>query len=384
MRRLSAGSRMEDCDGAGLANRDCVQIVGLENSPKYNGVFGVIVGAKIVEKNRWPVLLVQKPFQRKKLSIHSRNLRRNYVCYKDSEFGGMGLFATRNFSLGDIIYIDWPILFTSSGFTNAQFCEELSQQFDELSEDDKNVVLGLAASSQWAPSQLENIYRTNSQDFSGGTVLLPTFSRMNHSCRANAGSNRYFEVRAHTDIVEGEQLFICYRGFPFALKPRDRRQKQLQELWGFTCRCPFCKEGDSPAHKKAWHYVGFMGYGDVVQSINPSRLPEIVQTLEQTLTETGLSYYLQLVYEHEHEEYVITNRPFGQCQELTRKALQQRLKYLPGDGTLYEEVVRNRKLLQMNIRQLREYWTKRRSHEDMRRPDPEKISFAALRDYHEF
>lgn len=73
--------------------------------------------------------------------------------------------------------------------------------------------------------------------------LLPSF--YNHDCDPNAHiiwiDNADAKLKALRDIVEGEELRICYID---ASLDRNARQELLSRGFGFQCNCSRCLHGD--------------------------------------------------------------------------------------------------------------------------------------------
>lgn len=71
--------------------------------------------------------------------------------------------------------------------------------------------------------------------------LFPLGSLVNHACTVNVSKvllNDWVFLRAARDIAPGEELFQHYCDIR---APLSVRQKELSDLFGFTCVCPRCR-----------------------------------------------------------------------------------------------------------------------------------------------
>jgi len=84
--------------------------------------------------------------------------------------------------------------------------------------------------------KIYNIYETNTYSTTGVYLKI---SRINHSCRANAGFEKQ-QVRALYKINAGQEINLSYSVAWLTMK-RQERQKYLLEQMSFVCSCEFCK-----------------------------------------------------------------------------------------------------------------------------------------------
>ncbi|GJE99287.1 SET domain-containing protein [Phanerochaete sordida] len=152
---------------------------------------------------------------------------------------GMGVFATRPFSRGDLVMIESP-LYTAHG----SGVEDLATAIDELSEEDFERMMQLYnCQDDDSHSPAFGIHFTNALGIDSDTsVLCLQISRINHSCDPNlsfawhAESNtaRMFALRP---IAAGEELFHSYRRL--ITFTRAERHERLAPF-GFVCACRTC------------------------------------------------------------------------------------------------------------------------------------------------
>jgi hypothetical protein len=163
---------------------------------------------------------------------------------------GLGAFATRKLSRGDLIHSESPLFSTTSsiGFLDPI---QLVKAFQSLSPEEKEQYLSLKNAFDQNGSgarrdPMFGIYTTNSFSIGDGReAVFIRASRFNHSCSPNArysfnaaiGKIRIYALR-HIDI--GEEILVSYlasRGVYGS--NRANRQKRLTGL-GFTCVCSVC------------------------------------------------------------------------------------------------------------------------------------------------
>ncbi|PSR94391.1 hypothetical protein BD289DRAFT_465861 [Coniella lustricola] len=99
--------------------------------------------------------------------------------------------------------------------------------------------------------RVEKILKTNAFDIDlwdeneyGLFVVFPELSRFNHDCRPNADywfdpSTLVQHIYATRPIAVGEEISLTYID---PLRTRARRQKKLQNVWGFGCSCSLCTQ----------------------------------------------------------------------------------------------------------------------------------------------
>ncbi|TFK65803.1 hypothetical protein BDN72DRAFT_900376 [Pluteus cervinus] len=174
---------------------------------------------------------------------------------------GLGVFATEDLDLGDVIMVDEPFL---SGPRGLETRERLTadgkrdhdyvfrETIEELPETYQRIFWSLHnAKPAYTYTDIGGIIRTN-----GLSITLrpgdPEFVglgkdivRINHSCTPNAIypwslHDWCWTVYAVTPIKEGEEVFISYIANDL---PRSCRLEELKEKYNMNpCRCPTCSQ----------------------------------------------------------------------------------------------------------------------------------------------
>ena len=163
---------------------------------------------------------------------------------------GIGLIATRQLLKETEILIDTSLFsVTLTG----------DQQTDALSVGTK--LKSLPKESQLKFFALNNVFlkesgpfigvmRTNSFQHNENWHILPTISRMNHSCKPNCdgvwsstitqqiGGVTTFKLLVRKDIRKGEELTITY---VYPSLSREEKREELKREFGFDCACKECK-----------------------------------------------------------------------------------------------------------------------------------------------
>ncbi|TFK45062.1 hypothetical protein BDQ12DRAFT_674044 [Crucibulum laeve] len=177
---------------------------------------------------------------------------------KQTASKGVGMFATRSISPGELIVVENPVaILPNKPLTfNCTAYDEL----EALILDDRRAEMLTLTNCQdrtKCPSDVEGIARTNalniilkmpveSREWSAeerhyGGIFLK-IPRCNHSCGPNAAhkwnlatmSSTLYAVRP---IANGEEITNTYAD---PTDSRAKRMAHLQEHYGFTCDCPSC------------------------------------------------------------------------------------------------------------------------------------------------
>lgn len=173
---------------------------------------------------------------------------------KPSKGKGLGVFATRDLAIGDIVMREAPILKISpptfvkgTGYPMSEVSKLVREEFDALSPIEQAEVLSLTyhatPSEKETMDELGIIFRTNAYNTKDKIGLFPKIARINHSCRPNTsyywsdGLNKRI-VYATRKIKQGEEFFVSY--IPLLLS-RTERQKRL-DRYGFKCSCEACAQ----------------------------------------------------------------------------------------------------------------------------------------------
>lgn len=215
------------------------------------------------------------------------------VEIRQSESMGYGVFAKKDIKFGDLVFVEkafavaWadenePLLhintvtnhITTGGYahlidaliTKTHYNPDAAARFfglyggdyprDSLDENNKPLVIdGKAVIDSFLVDRIATLncftygrctadrytdrYPTKNEDKDVG--FWKTAARFNHRCFPNVERGFIGDImigRANTDISAGEQLYIWY--LPASWGTYQERHEMFEELWGFTCRCPFC------------------------------------------------------------------------------------------------------------------------------------------------
>lgn len=152
----------------------------------------------------------------------------------------LGVIATSEIVRGQQIFRETPVM------TESRFAEISSwtEQFDNLSEEDKTAVLSLHNVRECRGS-LAGILWTNAiplQNTKDETGLFIKASRINHSCLPSTNlswdpTQNELRVYATRHIAQGEEITSSY--IPNLAEYEDR-QAHLESTLNFVCTCPLC------------------------------------------------------------------------------------------------------------------------------------------------
>ena len=179
---------------------------------------------------------------------------------------GRGLVAARDIKMGELIFVDKPVIKISSDEEPRVICESLRKQIDKLPSEAKRQFNLLEILPEFQDDdddseQDENMlnfakFVSNSSGFRDGNdpsgFCYLNIVLINHSCAPNVSKGHLLpdeehkqEVRAIKDIKRGDEITSCYLvdidlylwscGFD-----KQRRMKRIQERFGFACKCSVC------------------------------------------------------------------------------------------------------------------------------------------------
>ena len=168
------------------------------------------------------------------------NYEDDNIIVKDSEIDkcGKGLYAKKDFSVGDIILIEKPFYIKG----------------EQITEDIKIKLMELKNSIDNDEDFISGILQTNAISLDGnGSGLFTIVSRINHNCIANS---RYFwntvenkeYIIAVRDIKKCEEITVSYG--ETVLMPYNERCEYLYNRWRINCGCLMCKNNEIDPTKK--------------------------------------------------------------------------------------------------------------------------------------
>ncbi|PPR01650.1 LOW QUALITY PROTEIN: hypothetical protein CVT26_013111 [Gymnopilus dilepis] len=212
---------------------------------------------------------------------------------KPSPNKGLGVFATRDIEIGEILFSERPLLLapvTNVGMASAFYSQALKldrasqtklgvdewekhlrQALDAMLPEDRAEFMKLANSQKGDEcGPLMGIIRTNGfavdDEIHDGDKLLPSQfnsytavtkigSRVNHSCTPNifqefSTSSFSFQFEALSNIKAGEELFLTY--IPLGAAVTERRA--MLAKYGFVCHCTACDNATPESDKLRREY----------------------------------------------------------------------------------------------------------------------------------
>ncbi|XP_063678957.1 N-lysine methyltransferase SMYD2-like [Bolinopsis microptera] len=185
---------------------------------------------------------------------------------KESSGKGLGLFATCDLNIGDLIVRENPILYFDAGHTSDDILsdnysimlpgsETFKEAYEALSREKKDLVLDLTQDSssneveeEWKKAMRvfgTNCIAVDDDEAKNDAALYATIARINHSCSPNAEwcfmetVRADKEVRAIKRIKKGEEVVADYIADNDFLTYLERK-KILSMKWNFECVCSIC------------------------------------------------------------------------------------------------------------------------------------------------
>ena len=169
---------------------------------------------------------------------------------------GYHALALRDFVQGDVILIEEPLVWCSGHhpFDESQV-EEIESKVESLSVEEQVAFYELANvfSDSDEYRKAPGIFMTNCFDMSDNDTdrcaIYLAIARLNHSCTPNAQftfipEKNHEVLIASRNIAKGDEINDCYIDLR---QSTSQRQKEVQELYRFTCSCRHCTSPDSTA-----------------------------------------------------------------------------------------------------------------------------------------
>ena len=234
--------------------------------------------------------------------------------------GGLGMVATRDLKMGDLITSERPLFVTCCASyipTNtapgtpmaqviqaslAQWEKYLECAFNRMTEKNQAAFRALANShTEDGSGPLLGVVRTNGfgialdKNEKGEdqmySAIYDHLSRANHSCRPNAAHTFNIasfsgQLRAVRDVKTGEEIFVDYCAIE---EPTAKRQKKL-EPYGFQCACPSCTDpnSDRKLREILASVKGLGGYRHMTSRADEMRRLEVSLGWLKKIEELGL------------------------------------------------------------------------------------------------
>ena len=179
------------------------------------------------------------------------------VDVRPASTGGKGLFAKRDFDVGEELIREKPLvvttrLFPASSLAAAEYMAELvaEKAFSELAPANKRVAESLHDWRSPSNPTAGGIAKTNGIPLGcttngervANSGIFALACRLNHSCQPNARYTWRPDIKrelvfAMRPIECGEEITVCYIG---RYLPRNERQARCTEEFGFSCTCSLC------------------------------------------------------------------------------------------------------------------------------------------------
>ncbi|OCH89503.1 hypothetical protein OBBRIDRAFT_732523 [Obba rivulosa] len=170
--------------------------------------------------------------------------------------GGLGMFATVDLDVGDLIVCERPIVVAPQRLPfpegpdgkAAHDMYEMAMIF-QLGPERTDAYFALSNCFGKSVPEVYGIMNTNALPVGAlpghdGACLavFKEISRVNHSCRPNAVYSWHLtsftgQLRALQPIKKGKQIFITYLGID---QPRANRQRAMLDKFKFKCKCGAC------------------------------------------------------------------------------------------------------------------------------------------------
>ena len=175
---------------------------------------------------------------------------------------GMGLFALRDFEVGEKILVERPVILTETATSDdgISMFAHIAEQFKKASLSIQDAIMALHSVDPNNPMESAHVQCfgecirkfacNNFGTYTGGTesALCVTASRLNHECVPNC--SRYFVpdhnllvISAGKPISKGQELTISYTSQGIADGLHKFRERTMR-AWGFECGCAVCTNKD--------------------------------------------------------------------------------------------------------------------------------------------
>lgn len=208
---------------------------------------------------------------------------------------GLVAYATRDFAPGELICVEFPVLWVAGHHPfNSEQMEDIQSKVDDLCDEDKDAFHAMANVFPELPAAV-GIFMTNCFDMTDsiyGTccAMYLALARLNHSCTPNAQQTHLPDTTeevlyACRAISRGEEINDCYIDLR---QTHAKRQEMLLEHYRFTCNCPGCGiEGDARIRDDALRSAAFLLIDELTDIITEDALPNALTkatTFSKTLS----------------------------------------------------------------------------------------------------
>jgi len=181
------------------------------------------------------------------------------VMVTEYEGKGRGVVAARDIKMGEVIFIDKPVLKVPRSEPSPSdipiFIQSLKKQIENLSGEAKLQLDKFQTNAQlhetYGIEHLEGVKElrllaTHSKAIDGWGVIFLNAALINHSCAPNATSetiqkdgDKWYEIRAFKDISKGEEVTLCEEVSMIGCNSQERRAL-IRKHFRFDCKCCVC------------------------------------------------------------------------------------------------------------------------------------------------
>lgn len=206
---------------------------------------------------------------------------------------GTGLFSKKSFEVGDILFVEKPILVVPNCINNTQLSTFLSKRvFPSLSDPIKEYVMNMydQNAEDLSVQTLAGIFQTNAIPMGNTNTVIgcqPSagiFSlacRVNHSCCANSvyrwdSVSKRERVIAQRKIEAGDEITFNYVQHYWTF---SQRRSLLREKFGFECSCELCSQNKIELHgsdtrrkemQELYNMIPIVAKTDILQALTMS------------------------------------------------------------------------------------------------------------------
>ena len=186
------------------------------------------------------------------------------VMVTEYEGKGLGVMAARDIKMGEVIFIDKPVIKVPSNPSRKVLpviIQSVKKQIEKLPSEAKSQLeklQSLTKNHTLLPEHLMTdgseegvkelgLMAIHSKNVDGWAIIYLNAALINHSCSPNATSEAiqkdgerdpWFEIRAYKDIAKGEEVTLCEVSMVGCTS--QERRELIREQFHFDCKCCVC------------------------------------------------------------------------------------------------------------------------------------------------
>ena len=255
------------------------------------------------------------------------------VMVTEFEGKGRGVVAARDIKMGEMIFMDKPLLKLPSDPLEAlKDPDSLMKQIEKLPSEAKLLFYKLEERLAIKGRNLGNVkefdnFFSNAIKDGNWAILFLNGTLLNHSCAANAcldtiqqEGETWCEVRAIKDISKGEEVTVFYEGeleygtLSYQVYGCNKRERKMaiQKQFGFDCKCDVCSGKVSEQEDIIKELLKLHKALDQSRKRQPSDLAQEVQILEK-IVDLNLRLYIGTV-----DDKICSMEALGEAAEQAR------------------------------------------------------------------